>query len=284
MIRIDTTHQRTSNADGSQQQKTHQAKAFYHCNHLGTPLALIDVETAKIIWHAEFDPWGLMKSEYNPYNIDQPIRMQGQQRDQETGLFYNRYRYYIPRVGRYVTQDPVGLQGGVHLYQYASTNPLQWTDPLGLDAVGNGAGNALVYTNMTDGYTIMLDSNGRSIIEMETSSLVTKNAASGVTGPFSGSFTYCEYPNSNKAFGPAKWRTTDERSRWIHGGGTGLKDPFAARQGWNPTLGCTRAQNEDVIKLCEKSEDFLKSNPKASIGYIRNGSMPNGGRTGAMRQ
>ena len=61
-------------------------------------------------------------------------------------------------------------------------------------------------------------------------------------------------------------------------------DPFAPRQGWNPTLGCTRAQNEDVDELCKRSEDFLNDNPGRSIDYIRNGEMANGGITNATRQ
>jgi len=43
---------------------------------------------------------------------------------------YNRFRYYDPDVGRFVTQDPIGLLGGDNLYQYAS-NPVGWIDPLG---------------------------------------------------------------------------------------------------------------------------------------------------------
>ena len=57
--------------------------------------------------------------------------LQGQYEDEETGLYYNRYRYYDPDVGRYVTQDPVGLEGGVNLYIYAP-GPTGWVDPLGL--------------------------------------------------------------------------------------------------------------------------------------------------------
>lgn len=52
-------------------------------------------------------------------------------KDQETGLHYNRYRYYLPYVGRFVSKDPVGLFGGVNFYQYAH-NLLEWVDPLGL--------------------------------------------------------------------------------------------------------------------------------------------------------
>jgi RHS repeat-associated protein len=77
------------------------------------------------------DPWGNTRSEYNPRNIQQPIRMQGQQWDEETGLFYNRYRYYQPLTGGYITKDPIGLNGGLNAYQYP-LSPMRLVDPLGL--------------------------------------------------------------------------------------------------------------------------------------------------------
>nr|WP_275895870.1 RHS repeat-associated core domain-containing protein [Serratia marcescens] len=51
--------------------------------------------------------------------------------DKESGLHYNLFRYYEPEVGRFTTQDPIGLRGGLNLYQYAP-NPLMWVDPYGL--------------------------------------------------------------------------------------------------------------------------------------------------------
>ncbi|WP_197044103.1 RHS repeat-associated core domain-containing protein, partial [Pseudomonas viridiflava] len=51
--------------------------------------------------------------------------------DEETGRHYNTFRYYDPEVGRFITQDPIGLKGGFNLYGYAP-NPLSWLDPLGL--------------------------------------------------------------------------------------------------------------------------------------------------------
>jgi RHS repeat-associated protein len=49
--------------------------------------------------------------ENNPHNLAQLIRLPGQQFDEETGLYYNRHRYYDPKQGRYITQDPIGLRG-----------------------------------------------------------------------------------------------------------------------------------------------------------------------------
>jgi RHS repeat-associated protein len=104
---------------------------MYHCNHLGTPIALINTQ-GMIDWAIELDPWGNVLNEFNPNKIDQPIRMQGQQIDRESGLFYNRHRYYDPAMGRYITQDPIGLRGDTNLYGYAKGNPNLFTDSIGL--------------------------------------------------------------------------------------------------------------------------------------------------------
>lgn len=59
-----------------------------------------------------------------------PIRFPGQYADDETGLHYNRYRYYDPDTGRYLSPDPIGLEGGTNLYAYGP-NPIGWFDPMG---------------------------------------------------------------------------------------------------------------------------------------------------------
>ena len=62
-------------------------------------------------------------------------RFQGQQVDEESGLHYNRHRYYDPDTGRFISKDPIGLAGGINVYQYAP-NPIRWIDPLGLARCG----------------------------------------------------------------------------------------------------------------------------------------------------
>ncbi len=106
---------------------------LYHCDHRGLPLALINRE-GKTDWSAEYDTWGNVLSENNPHNMKQHIRLPGQQYDEETGLYYNRHRYYEPLLGRYITQDPIGLRGGWNLYQYP-LNPVLKIDPLGLETL-----------------------------------------------------------------------------------------------------------------------------------------------------
>ena len=67
----------------------------------------------------------------NEQGVRQPIRFQGQWLDEESGFYYNRYRYYDPGQGRYITQDPIGLKGGLNVYSYP-TDPVGCIDPWGL--------------------------------------------------------------------------------------------------------------------------------------------------------
>ncbi|ENK6898861.1 RHS repeat protein, partial [Escherichia albertii] len=103
---------------------------LYHCDHRGLPLALISTEGATE-WRGEYDEWGNQMNEENPHHLYQPYRLPGQQYDEESGLYYNRHRYYDPLQGRYIIQDPIGLKGGLNPYQYP-LNPIEHIDPLGL--------------------------------------------------------------------------------------------------------------------------------------------------------
>ena len=108
--------------------------AWYHCDHLGTPMELTD-HNGEMAWAGQYKAWGEVKEERSTWAIQQgltnPIRFQGQYHDQETGLYYNLNRYYDPRVGRFISQDPIGFAGGLNLFAYAP-NPVEWVDPLGL--------------------------------------------------------------------------------------------------------------------------------------------------------
>ena len=108
--------------------------AFYQCDHLGTPQELTDCE-GKVAWSAQYKAWGQAKEAISEAayraGICNPIRFQGQYEDEETGLYYNLYRYYDPYAARYVSRDPIGLTGGLNVYAYAPS-PTEWIDPLGL--------------------------------------------------------------------------------------------------------------------------------------------------------
>nr|WP_233356471.1 RHS repeat-associated core domain-containing protein [Brenneria sp. L3-3C-1] len=101
---------------------------YFHTDQIGTPLDVTD-EDGALVWQASYKAWGEVET-YHTQAIEQNLRFHGQYFDDETGLHYNTFRYYDPGVGRFVTQDPIGLQGTQNLYQYAP-NPNIWMDPLG---------------------------------------------------------------------------------------------------------------------------------------------------------
>ena len=112
----------------------------YHCNHLGTPQELTG-QDGDVVWLSYDRAWGgSFDSLYKQQFVDnfaisenelQPFKFQGQSLDTETGLHYNRFRYYDSDVGMFVQRDPIELLGGSNTFQYVP-NPTGWIDPLGL--------------------------------------------------------------------------------------------------------------------------------------------------------
>ena len=112
----------------------------YHNDHLGTPNELTNQE-GEVVWLADYEAYGNVakvvwreeKLEQLQVSADelQPIRFQGQSFDVETGLHYNRFRYFDPDLGMFVSRDPIGLMGGSNVFAYAP-NPVMWIDPFGL--------------------------------------------------------------------------------------------------------------------------------------------------------
>ena len=114
---------------------------YYHNDQLGTPNELTNSQ-GEVVWLADYEAWGntakvvwreqlIDQMQVSQYEL-QPIRFQGQYFDEETGLHYNRFRYYDPDVGMFTTRDPIGLMGGDNDFAYAP-NPTGWIDPLGLN-------------------------------------------------------------------------------------------------------------------------------------------------------
>ncbi|WP_295988658.1 RHS repeat-associated core domain-containing protein [uncultured Variovorax sp.] len=126
--------------------------AFYQCDHLGTPQELTD-HAGRVAWSASYKAWGearqAISEAWRRAGFRNPIRFQGQYLDEETGLHYNRHRYFDPQSGRYISHDPIRLAGGINLQEYAF-NPLEWIDPLGLAKTGKAGryhGPKPTYTN-----------------------------------------------------------------------------------------------------------------------------------------
>ncbi|WP_373365864.1 RHS repeat domain-containing protein [Pseudomonas syringae] len=101
---------------------------YFHTDQIGTPLEMTDAE-GQIVWQAKYRAWGAVEK-LVVNEVEQNLRFQGQYFDVETGLHYNTFRYYDPEIGRFITQDPIGLLGGLNLYTYGP-NPLTYIDPWG---------------------------------------------------------------------------------------------------------------------------------------------------------
>ncbi|PCE32286.1 RHS repeat-associated core domain-containing protein [Burkholderia ubonensis] len=105
----------------------------FHTDPNGAPVRLTDL-SGSIVWEGHYGAWGQVSPVGMQAALDQPLRFQGQYYDAESGLHYNRHRYYDPAIGQFLSPDPIHLLGGVNLYAYAP-NGLGWADPLGLSGI-----------------------------------------------------------------------------------------------------------------------------------------------------
>ncbi|MFZ5798139.1 MAG: RHS repeat-associated core domain-containing protein, partial [Thermodesulfobacteriota bacterium] len=102
---------------------------YYISDHLGTAQLLTDSQGA-VVWQGNYTPFGEVDVVVN--TVANYFRFPGQYFDAETGLHYNWHRYYDPTSGRYLSADPIGLDGGMNLYLYTGANPVNAIDPMGL--------------------------------------------------------------------------------------------------------------------------------------------------------
>ena len=99
-------------------------------DYLGTPVEMYNAQGEKT-WAVEYDIYGKVRKLVQGSLEDCPFRYQGQFEDVETGLYYNRFRYYSPDEGGYLSQDPIRLDGGDKLYGYVRDSN-KFVDSLGL--------------------------------------------------------------------------------------------------------------------------------------------------------
>uniref|UniRef100_UPI003EC09DF9 RHS repeat-associated core domain-containing protein n=1 Tax=Arhodomonas sp. AD133 TaxID=3415009 RepID=UPI003EC09DF9 len=104
---------------------------YYHTDHLGTVYKTAKANGA-VSWTIRYSTFGEAIENYS--KIAGRFRFPGQYQGESVSMYYNRYRYFRPRVGRYAKSDPVDLVGGMNTYVYVKGNPLRYKDPLGLSS------------------------------------------------------------------------------------------------------------------------------------------------------
>jgi RHS repeat-associated protein len=107
-----------------------------HSDWRGAPLALTD-ENQQVVWRAEVGLWHDATVTRAKFELN--LRGSNQYFDAETGLHYNYHRYFDPKVGRYLTPDPIGQAGGLNLYAFVEGDAANFTDPLGLQRLTTDA-------------------------------------------------------------------------------------------------------------------------------------------------
>lgn len=126
---------------------------LFELDHLGTPRQA-RLTGGSAVWRWESDGYGNTLPEEDPDGNGQKtyvyLRFPGQYYDEESGLHYNWHRYYVPRLGRYLSSDPIGIEGGVNTNVYVGGNPVSRIDPTGevwmlapvFAGLGSGAGGS----------------------------------------------------------------------------------------------------------------------------------------------
>nr|WP_315985614.1 RHS repeat-associated core domain-containing protein [Xenorhabdus bovienii] len=150
------------------------------CAPTGEPLALFDPKGHRVWRQPAHSLYGLcLKALGENAQFDPGLKFAGQYEDEESGLYYNRFRYYNPETAQYLSPDPIGLLGGFNPYGYVY-NPTNWIDPLGLaGGVGNkgdaGVGGSVTVFRVQGGappnasyHRIKIDKDGNPKIQNAT--------------------------------------------------------------------------------------------------------------------
>ncbi|ROR98672.1 RHS repeat-associated protein [Sinobacterium caligoides] len=101
----------------------------YLYDHNGNVSQVVD-SAKQLVATYQYDPYGVLIGFSG--SLQQPFTFSTKRYDAELGMHYFGYRFYLPEQGRWLNRDPIGLAGGINLYEYVGGNPLIYTDPYGL--------------------------------------------------------------------------------------------------------------------------------------------------------
>ena len=118
---------------------------YYLYDGKGNVTALLDL-TQAVIQSYTYDTFGLLM--FKAAVFDQPFQSSTKRYEEQTGLSYFGYRFYSPAVGRWMTRDPLKEIGGMNLYEFTLSNPVNFIDPMGLSPASPGAFIPVPYPNI----------------------------------------------------------------------------------------------------------------------------------------
>ena len=107
---------------------------------------LVDGTTGAVVAHYEYDPFGTTLTASGTAAAANPFRFSTKYTDDDTNLVYYGYRFYSPYLGRWLTRDPIGEEGGTNVYSFVSNNPINQLDALGMASFSQVMKGGLFYT------------------------------------------------------------------------------------------------------------------------------------------
>ena len=107
----------------------HTGDYFYHYNHRGDVVSVTDSSGSEVA-HYRYDAFGNVKQKTGTF--ESPYQFSTKEYDDVSGLSYYGFRYYSPELGVWLSKDPLGYVSGMSLYNFIFNNPLNMTDPFGL--------------------------------------------------------------------------------------------------------------------------------------------------------
>lgn len=130
-------------------------------DHIGTVRDLVN-NSGEVVNHLTYDSFGNLVQQTNP-TANTRYQFTGREFDEATGLYYYRARYYDSKIGRFISEDPIGFGGGdTNLYGYVGNSPIQFTDPLGKGRVEglllDGYNRRITYKPRAGSYEIVSQS------------------------------------------------------------------------------------------------------------------------------
>lgn len=124
---IDTPHSMRQWANGE------GGRIYYYQMHQPGHVGGLVNASNQLVNHYRYTPFGTPVNGFPVEGTPNPLQYMARELDSTTGLYYVRNRWYDPQQGRFISEDPIGLAGGINLYVYADNRPVMVRDPYGLN-------------------------------------------------------------------------------------------------------------------------------------------------------
>src|ERR1700722_803563 len=213
------------------------ASSYYEQDGLGSVTSLSNAAGALANTYT-YDSFGKLTATTGP--LTNALQFTGREFDAETGLRYYRFRYFDPTIGRFISEDPIGFDGGINFYQYVQNNPSLLIDPFGLSSMT---------FNRANGSLTLYDKDG-NVVAVCTAANNTTRSSNGPwpngTYPFSSHNNHPPDPNGPYgSYGIDVFDVPGRTGMGVHSGRANSGGPS------HPTLGCVRTTDDCMKQITD---------------------------------